>query len=357
MLLYIHFGIYKTGSSYLQHLCARNRDVLKAGGFFYPTSPFEKEMVKGIISPGNARNLVGLLNSKDQKGCADLISEWKLVAEKNGCDKILISAEALVHAFALGHGIPTLESAASIAGITGIHALGYFRDLADHAISTYRHRAKSGKIKDFEHWLQNTYEAPRVLREFFRNINQQSSTTWTFRKFRKDSGFLRDSFFKDWLGVHASFHEQREKVNESLTFSEIMVMKEVSAHYRQVTDFFIDAFKEMPAQYKASDKDLEQYHFSLACKHLQQYDALIAEINARFPEMEKLAIGTAPTAPQAMSAAQLSAAQLEVLFTTIEKFNKPVGKLIAFRRNIRKMVPERILQKLLKLKSSANIWL
>ena len=62
MKLYLHIGTEKTASSFVQTTFARNRDWLSSLGVFYPKGgKRENDMMAGLISPGNAKDLTILL--------------------------------------------------------------------------------------------------------------------------------------------------------------------------------------------------------------------------------------------------------------------------------------------------------
>ena len=110
----------------------------------------EKEMMKGLISPGNGNGLVDFVKTGNEKGIANLLMKWKKEAETRNCDKVLISAESLIHAFIRPNALESLVRIANKLGFTNISALAYFRDMDDHCLSTYKHRAKRGTIASFE---------------------------------------------------------------------------------------------------------------------------------------------------------------------------------------------------------------
>ncbi len=164
MKLFIHFGIYKAGSSYLQYVLANSRTYLLDKGIYFPNSLQDKKMLQGLISPGNADGLEEVLKVKNEKGLQRLLRQWIEAAEKKQCDRVLLSAEALVHQLAKKDTLEFLEKVTKDSGYTEIHAMGFFRDLTEHALSTYKHRAKSGKIPDYETWVKEVYETPQLLR-------------------------------------------------------------------------------------------------------------------------------------------------------------------------------------------------
>ena len=89
MKLFIHFGIYKAGSSYLQYVLANSRTYLLDKGIYFPNSLQDKKMLQGLISPGNADGLEEVLKVKNEKGLQQLLGQWKEAAERKQCDRVL----------------------------------------------------------------------------------------------------------------------------------------------------------------------------------------------------------------------------------------------------------------------------
>jgi hypothetical protein len=168
MKLYIHFGIYKAGSSYIQYICANERDYLNSNSIYFPKSTEDEKMKKGLISAGNADSLEIAIKSEDHSKIIPILKEWYEEAEKVNCKAVLISAEALVHQLAIQSRLIQIIACAQSVGFTKIMAMVFFRDLADHALSTYKHRAKCGKNPDYKHWVSHVYETPKL----FENLSQ-----------------------------------------------------------------------------------------------------------------------------------------------------------------------------------------
>jgi hypothetical protein len=201
MKLYIHFGIYKAGSSYIQYICANERAYLNANSIYFPRSTEDEKMKKGLISKGNADVLDLEMKAEDESKITMILKQWYEEAERMNCKAVLISAEALVHQLAIQNRLDKIIVSAESIGFTKIMAMGFFRDLADHALSTYKHRAKSGRIPDYMHWVSQVYETPKLFENLSQVMTSDHGIEWTLRKFQKDSDFLKAAFFKDWLRI------------------------------------------------------------------------------------------------------------------------------------------------------------
>lgn len=293
MKLFIHFGIYKAGSSYLQYVCANSKDYLVGNQIYFPDSKEDQKMRNGLISKGNASNLSLLLATNKEQDLEGLLKEWYDAAKLNKCRAVLISAEALVHQLALPQCMSLLLAKAKKTGFREIELMGFFRDLADHALSTFKHRAKSGKIKNFEEWLENVYETPQLLQNLALQVNQFREVRWVFRKFQKDGHYLKQAFFEDWLKIEVPEFNGKTLVNESLTLSEIIWMQQIELIFPLLTDIFVDALKQIPGNQKAQNKNLEAIFFNSAVDILNTKKEGVEAINRFFEVTEQLQIGEA----------------------------------------------------------------
>jgi len=334
MKLLIHFGIYKAGSSYLQHICASKRDYLIANNIYFPASKEDEKMKEGLISKGNADGLDSAFKKEDPSKISKILQQWYNIAESKNCNVVLISAEALVHQLAGQHKLNLIVNSANSIGYTEIKAMGFFRDLADHALSTYKHRAKSGAIPNYEHWVNNVYETPTLLENLTSVIANNQEIKWTLRKFQKDSNFLKQAFFKDWLGIEVPDFQTRPNVNESITLSEVKVMNHIRKIYPNVTDYFYAGFKNLPKKDKADDKDLDAWVLNSFAKNLAQHDKVIQNINTFFAKNEQLVVGEFKNVDLNSPTMKLSDTQFSCLMQRIQYFKTFEGKITKLRRRV-----------------------
>ena len=334
MKLYIHFGIYKAGSSYLQYICANQREYLNSNSIYFPTSKEDKKMISGLISKGNADGLDLALKNEDESKIDSILKQWHKEAKVKNCDSILISSEALVHQIALQKRLDLIKIAASSIGYNQIKVMGFFRDLADHALSTYKHRGKSGTIPNYVHWVSEVYETPKLLENLSHVIAHNKDIQWTLRKFKKDSEFLKLAFFKDWLGIDIPKFETKPNVNESITLSEVKVMNHIRKAYPTVTDFFYEELKALPKKAKAKDLDLDNYILSTFITQLMPNRNRIEIINIYFPKEEHLGIGDSIFTCKDEPSIQLSDNQFQVLTKRIAFFNSWRGRKVLMRRRL-----------------------
>lgn len=348
MKLLIHFGIYKTGSSYLQYLCANNRAHLVERGIYFPPSKEDKKMLEGLISKGNAGNLEYLLFHQQRKAVEQQFEAWRKKAEEQKCDKVLISAEALVHQLALKAPLDVLVEVAQSAGFQEIRAIGFFRDLVDHAISTYKHRAKSGRHPDLKGWIENTYETPVLLQRLLNRLDEHPNIQFTLRSFRKDGGWMKQAFFEDWLSVKLPDFTSKAAVNTSLSLSEIKVLQGLKVVFPRTLDILVRRLQTLPSAQKAKDKSLENYTRAIFYEHLKQHQNLLNQLSLYFKEGENIHLGNPhsydlleekPIAQLQLSPEQWVAIQEGIAFLSSSKglkirLRRKLGLLIKFSKMI-----------------------
>src|SRR5690554_5644080 len=227
MKIYLHIGYHKTGSSFLQMMLSQNRKFLLKNKIHYPKAERDKDAKQGRISPGNGLRLSKAISANNKDEFIDIMSFWVKEAKTNNCDSLLISNEGLFHSMASNHYLDLFEKLKKEHKITEINGLVYFRDSFDHILSLYKHRGKRGTIPSFKDWVENSYET-LDLTERFIDKTKSDCISWTFRKYKSDSEFMTKSLFSDWLGIESPEIPKNDRVNTSLTLSEIMVLRELN---------------------------------------------------------------------------------------------------------------------------------
>ena len=344
MKLFIHFGIYKAGSSYLQYILANSRNYLEHHKIYFPESKEDFKMLQGYISKGNADGLAQALNMEDASHSQLILTQWFQQAKKQQCTSVLISAEALVHQLARENSLKVLKKAAKASGFNQIHAMGFFRDLADHAISTYKHRAKSGKIPDYKHWIKEVYETPNLLENLAKIRSNNSDISWTFRKFQKNSSILEEAFFQDWLQINVPEFSGKPTVNESVTLSEVFLMNEIKKKYPLVTDYFVHLLTSLPSAEKGKDKELENYIGSTFFISLTKRTSGMMALNKFLDPKEQLVLMDEGKLNNInddyVPNLNFSEKQIHLILEKIEFFKGIKGNLIILRRKIAKKLPD-----------------
>jgi len=289
MKLFLHCGYHKTGSSFLQTLFSRNRDYLQKNGYHFPVASREYDMQSGNVSPGNGPELAAALKHNNSRESSELIAGYVADAQKKGCGAVLLSSENFFHAFEKQHALECLTKVCKENHITEILALLYLRDPVSHALSTYKHRAKKGRIPDFTEWLRNEYETTR-LTERFMEYKDQFPVEWTCRKYRSDSLHMAKSAFADWLALETPEIPEDDRVNTSLTLSELMTIQTLNENRPGLIPFVQQAFAEIPAGKKGNDVELSRWFNSIAYSVLSDHSGLITKVNDMLPDDEPLTL-------------------------------------------------------------------
>lgn len=221
MKLFVHIGTNKTGSSYLQSTITLNKLTLLKLGVFVPDSKWDESMLAGVITPGNGHALAKLLADSDaeQKLNAYFAKLYK-DAHQGNCTKVVLSNEVIIRLFSDSSILSVFEKSALSSGFTELNLLVYIRNIYEHALSLYKHRAKFGKHADYDGWFAQDYETLRLIKPFLANIHN-SSCSVTFVPYEKDSKVILQHF-SNWLAIESHKMKNFEnKVNRSLTLNQI----------------------------------------------------------------------------------------------------------------------------------------
>ena len=274
MKLQIHIGTEKTGSSYLQKLCGRNRQYLKDCGIWFPDAgKHEKRLQEGTISSGNAAQLTEHIRDSDWPEVSNWIMTRADEAEKCGCSILLLSNELLFAAMSKVGALAQVQIAAEQAGISESTFLLVIRDPIEQALSLYKHRAKNGTISNVQEWLQYGYSLPRDLQGFLGEA-EESNISLHLRKYKKQSGSIEQLFFHDWLEIDTPPNRIENIVNPSLTLSELEVIRHIASTRPEHRSAFYSSFLAIPREKKARDGALD--------------DSVTAEIERRLCEFNSL---------------------------------------------------------------------
>ena len=225
MKLLLHIGTEKTGSSFLQSLLAQNRDKLANANIFFPKAGrWEKEMLAGRISPGNGEALHRALIQRDYTKVRKLLNGYIRDLKNNNCFNLLISNELLITAFSEADIVEKFQSICKENDLELTQMLLVIRDPVEHALSLYKHRAKSGTVGYLDEWLEKGYQLPFYLNRFLENVEKYRLPV-TFRKYKKDPQYMVNLFFTDWLEIEKPKFDSKFIVNPSLTLSELLLIK------------------------------------------------------------------------------------------------------------------------------------
>jgi hypothetical protein len=139
--VYLHIGAPKTGTTYLQAVCGRNRDALRSRGIEYPEA----------FGDAHHKAVWDLRETPDQReGTKGIEGSWgRLVEIVNGADgDVLLSSEHFV--FALR---PQVERAVS--SLDGeVHVIYTARDLGRQVPAVWQERIKNQKTVAYHEFVR-----------------------------------------------------------------------------------------------------------------------------------------------------------------------------------------------------------
>lgn len=223
--LYLHIGHGKTGSTYLQSLLARNREVLIQNGVMYPIKEDTYlKALNGEVTSGNGDKLLEALRSNDDKLLGRTL-------QASGTNSFLYSNE-LLHGALSQRTLSVLVPKAKEMGWEMISILLFIRDPIEHAISCYIQRLKRSRnrqLEDINTFLEH-YKVPiksldivKACQFFNDDIAMQ------IYNYSKDKDQISSKLFT-WLGVPLealdlnarpnSCEKKEAPINRSLTLSE-----------------------------------------------------------------------------------------------------------------------------------------
>jgi hypothetical protein len=213
---------------------------------------------------------------------------WIEGAKISGCDKLLISSEGLFHSLASNEYYELFEELKKKTVISEINSLVFLREPFDHIISLYKHRGKRGTITDFKSWVENDYETLDMT-EILIDKAKSDKIAWTYRKYKNDSKFMAESLFSDWLKIETPRIPSNDKVNTSLTLSEILVLRELNKSGEKEEVLWLQKqFALITKENKASDSYLKNFYRAQIDEWIKSKSKVMAKTNINLRENEKL---------------------------------------------------------------------
>lgn len=315
---------------------ATNRQLLLDSGVYFPLAgKGEREMQAGRISAGNGELLYDTLQSKNDKAVAALLSKYKKEAERKGATAILLSNETLLFYLAEEQQSIHFQSLCERLEIALQPPLLVLRDPVGQALSLYKHRAKNGNLSGIESWLAEGYFLDEVLTKFMACTSTLNKTC-VYRKYRKDSQYLVNVVFKDWLGLSLKPSWSDKQVNPSLTLSELVVLGQVHQTMPALSPVIYQRFLRVPADKKSADPYLDQYYRAYLQHYLYKSKAVWAACNERLAPDEQLAYPQAePASLEKTEKLSFTPEQSKVLVQLLQDSNNSSFKMMMIWRKIR----------------------
>lgn len=287
MDLYLHIGTNKTGSSFLQTLLITNQTQLLEKNVWLPPSKWDNDMLIGKITPGNGYELASLLLKEQEKKLLDYFSEQKKIAKVNNCNKVVLSNEILVRLFSNRQLVSILENTAYKAGFAKIVCFCLLRNPYEHALSLYKHRAKNGEFNNYEKWFETDYETIWTVSQFLSHF-KTSSIDWNFRLYRKDSEYLTNLLFLEFLGLSDLVLKEptSKKVNISLNLKYIRQIQLLEKETKGLGKYLYAKFIEMDQKQSESKFLLNQFY--VTCRNfLEKHEVTVNKLAEMLPSDER----------------------------------------------------------------------
>lgn len=287
----LHLGPEKTGTSFLQCLCVRNRALLARNGVYFPvgTPHDESAMQSARISAGNGRTLARFVESDDWTDVGRWLEKSLVKARKAQAERLLISSEQLLAPLASPGRLDRFMQVMQGAGIDDVSLLLILRDPVGQLLSLYKHRAKGGTAGRIQDWVENGYQLPSHLASLARQVDE-TDTTLQVRGYVRQPGGLENLFFREWLELDELPEAVETEVNPSLALSELELVRRMNEQRPELVPFLRERLGAVPHQDKVQGSAIKAHARAVAEYAVWRHREEWARWNARLPESERLAI-------------------------------------------------------------------
>jgi hypothetical protein len=290
MKLFIHIGIHKTGSSFLQTVFFDNIDYLISQGIFFPGIKKDYAERKGVSFNGNALALSKALIKGDFALVSQMVKGWVAESNAQNCESILLSNEGLLVSFAKKGTLVCFNEILLDNGIDEVQGLFFLRNPESHILSLYRHHGDRGEILDLKNWVNMGYPTFTLLNDFLSN-KEALPFLWTARKYKSDTGYMLEATFNNWLGIDAPIVHNKKRVNVSLSLSEIAMIRELNkSGMRLKVEELKQKLQSVPIEMKPKEIQLKNFYSQTIRQYLNQNAEIIYRLNKELPDGEKLQI-------------------------------------------------------------------
>ncbi len=226
--LIIHIGLPKTGSSALQFFFAQNAASLAQNGVDY--RHFEKEVLEGAISSGNASKLIQYLvpqNRRDDfKADKYLKTFEKKYLDATDAPIVLLSSEVLHNAApaCLADFFAYLEPLADVT------VIAFIRNLYGHTYSSWMQGIKRGG--ETRHFSEYVTKCRDIQFEAVRNWSQ-ACPDFKLIHYDSEKDRLLQAFFEAaGLPLPEGGQEALPRINRSLNQREATLLRELNRMHR-----------------------------------------------------------------------------------------------------------------------------
>ena len=244
--LIMHIGHGKTGSSYLQSVLARNRDVLARHGWTYPVHASDALALHGKISSGN--------------GAVIFEEDYSL------SPRTIVSSESLFQQLVTDESFDAFKRRHPCS----LEVVLFVRDVFECLVSTWGQAVKrGGQTADVNAFLRQfeDFYYHKIL--FWMDASEKFDFKLTIRNYSNHQIDLLETFIEAAFGAQAAgLLDDMDagdpfKVNRSLTLAEYMLQREFnkydpgSASY--ISDVLVNALPDIHAEFPFIEKDVYEH--------------------------------------------------------------------------------------------------
>lgn len=246
----------------------------------------ERAAAQGQISAGNGERLASFIENDEWEQVRSFLAICADEGRSKQCNGVLISSERLLSPLSKNQRLRQLNSIVDETLNSSWECLLILRDPIDQAISLYKHRAKSGKARQYREWLSCDYHVAQDLGNLRMQI-AESQINVTTMGYHSDGNELASRFFKTWLGVDVPQATLADRVNPSLRFSELEIIRNIAQMDRRLVEPVYQTFLKLSSAEKSPDTEFERYARLVAANKLAQNQAVWEFWNDRMPNDQR----------------------------------------------------------------------
>jgi hypothetical protein len=349
MKLFLHIGTEKTGSSFLQSYLAKSRNHLVKQGIYYPPGGiYEKEMMAGKISAGNASELSRMLYANKWVKIKSWLKKQMNVTKAKDCHSIVLSNEILVKNFANETQLLKFINICNEIKLEIADMLLYIREPVSQTLSLYKHRSKNGKMLPIAEWLTLKYDIAECLDQFYTNIDNTQIKLKQF-PYKKDSTYLVEVCFNQWLDLNHKINiEVKSAVNPSLTLSELVLLAKIHQQNPLWSESFFEVMINIDPMQKSDDRLLKDFITLEINNYLVRYNDLWQKVLAKMTVESKPFVLQKKNKEEQSQVTSFSPVQLEAIaifikYSKTSKY-KAMELKLKLKNQLIKITPKSILK-------------
>ena len=265
----IHMGAGKTGSSALQYSFASMYDQLIKNEILYMKDKDFNKAEKGLITSGNAGELVSLLNSPElnKNELEDYVNHLNEKFLSHKIHTILLSSEILQ--MFKEKNMVFFKQLLDVYHIS-VSVIYYVRPIVDHAISSYHQKVKRNSYhEDFYYFLKHDYRhtLKSTILKLKKTVGVESIKIINYDSVKED---IFQDFLKRVLLINDNFDINNKKINRSLTEMELSYLRVMNKNFdtngysTYISNALVYLNPSKEYQFSLNKKELEyiKEHFS-----------------------------------------------------------------------------------------------